>query len=286
MTEQQRNIGATVGATIRHFRTQQHRSLRALAQQLEVSPATLSAIETGKTAVTLTRLAQVAELLHVPLTRLLEPAPAPMEVPRPTPTAPHWREYPPLELAPGLEAAMQVFVQRGFHAASMRDVAEVAGMSVAGIYHHHASKAAILEQLFELTMSEIHWRVPAARDDNAADPSQTGAFARMVESLALFHAIRGELAFLGASEMRGLPPAARERMRRSRSAMQHLLDQQALAAIAAGELASPDPFTACRAIATMCTSLPSWFRLDGPLPATVVARRYAEFGVKLLRPTT
>src|SRR5690606_13235163 len=160
-------------------------------------------------------------------------------------------------VGPVLSAALRVFVAKGFHAASMRDVAAEAGLSVAGVYHHHASKTQLLVDIFDLTMAEIRWRVIAAREEGGTEREK---FARMVEALALFHAIRGDLAFVGASEMRGLPPAERDRIAGLRNEVQYLLDEQAAAAIAAGELASVDPHTATRAVATMCTSLPSWFR--------------------------
>jgi hypothetical protein len=42
---------------------------------------------------------------------------------------------------------------------------------------------------------------------------------------------------------------------------------------------------ATRATATMCTSLPSWFRMDGPVGASYVAARYADYAVAILSET-
>ena len=154
-------------------------------------------------------------------------------------------------------------------------------MSVAGVYHHYPSKEQILVAILDLTMGEIAWRLEAARDEgqNAVE-----SFALMVESLALFHAVRGDLAFLGASEMRGLG-ADRGRITEMRDEVQHVLDRQALEALAENPIAGQDADevrVATRAIATMCTSLPSWFRLDGPLTPREVAARYADYALALL----
>jgi AcrR family transcriptional regulator len=233
----------------------------------------MSAIEHGRTPLTVTRLERIAELLGVSTTSLLRG-----ETPAGARTAGEpadWRHYDDLDLGPILQAALRLFVRTGFHATSMREIAAEAGVSVAGIYHHHAGKQEILAKLLEATMAEIGWRVRAARDGGTGPED---AFARMVESLALFHALRGDLAFLGATEMRGLAEPDLTRITAMRDEVQHLLDAQAARAFPGAEIR-----TACRAIATMCTSLPSWFRLDGPMSADQVAKEYSRYALAMLR---
>lgn len=222
---------------------------------------------------TVERLQRIAELLDVPATSLLrgDMETAHSEEPA-EPGA--WRRYEELQLGPVLDAATRLFVQKGFHATSMREVAAEAGVSVAGIYHHHPSKQHLLVALMDVTMTEIRWRLLAARDEAA---SPTEAFSLMVESLALFHAVRGDLAFLGASEMRAIEEPDLSRVTFLRDEVQHLLDEQAATAFP-----GVDVRTACRAIATMCTSLPSWFRAGGPLTAEQLAGQYANFGTSML----
>jgi AcrR family transcriptional regulator len=48
-----------------------------------------------------------------------------------------------------LRAAAAVFAQGGFDAASMRDVAEEAGLSIGAVYHYFASKEALMEGLID-----------------------------------------------------------------------------------------------------------------------------------------
>jgi AcrR family transcriptional regulator len=233
----------------------------------------MSAIEHGRTPLTVTRLERIAELLGVSTTSLLRG-----ETPAGAHTADEpadWRHYDDPDLGPILQAALRLFVRTGFHATSMREIAAEAGVSVAGIYHHHAGKQEILAKLLEATMAEIGWRVRAARDGGTGPED---AFARMVESLALFHALRGDLAFLGATEMRGLAEPDLTRITAMRDEVQHLLDAQAARAFPGAEIR-----TACRAIATMCTSLPSWFRLDGPMSADQVAKEYSRYALAMLR---
>ncbi len=270
-----------VGRAVRSAREARGRTLRATALELVVSPATLSAVERGRTPLTVDRLQQIATLLDVPAARLLageETALPTAELVRDA-GAGDWRDFSGIETDPVLEAATRVFVRRGFHAAGMREVAAEAGLSVAGVYHHHPSKRHLLVALLDLTMAELRWRVEAARREGR---TPVESFALMVEALALFHAVRGDLAFLGASEMRGLEGAEHDRVVGLRNDVQYALDEQARVCVAAGDFTVEDPRTAGRAIATMCTSLPGWFRLDGPLSAQQVATEYAGYALALM----
>lgn len=266
---------------MRSAREARGRTLRATAADLGVSPATLSAVEHGRTPLTVERLQRLATLLDVPAARLLagEETTTP---PGPAEAASgdrDWRDFSGIETDPVLEAATRVFVRRGFHAAGMREVAAEAGLSVAGVYHHYRSKQQILTALLDVTMAEIRWRVEAARLEGR---TSVESFALMVEALALFHAVRGDLAFLGASEMRGLEGTELERVVALRNDVQYALDEQARVCLASGDFTVADPHTAGRAIATMCTSLPGWFRLDGPLTAQQVASQYAGYALALM----
>lgn len=275
-----------VGATIRALRQARGDSLRSLAARLEVSPATLSGIERGRTTVTVARLGRIADALGVPAGDLLRGQGVGEPSAGTTPSGPEaatgWRDFAELRLDPVLASATALFVRQGYHATSMREIAAGAGLSVAGTYHHYPSKEQILVALLELTMAELAWRVEAAHLEGE-DPA--ASFALVVEALALFHAVRGDLAFIGASEMRALAPRERARVVGLRDDIQHFLDRQA--AVYAGTTASAvDLRTTTRAIATMCTSLPSWFRLDGPLGPHEVARRYARLAVTMIDETT
>ncbi|MFS3128069.1 TetR family transcriptional regulator [Nocardioides sp. Bht2] len=266
-----------MGSTVRALRTQRGLSVRALAATLGLSPATISAIENDKVGVTVERLHALAAALEATVERLLQPAPRPTE---PATTADEdWRSFATLELDPALDAALRLFVQHGFAATTMREIAATAGLSVAGIYHHYESKHRLLEAGLDLTMSELDWRVRAARDEGGTAAQQ---FARMVEALALFHAHRPDLAFIGASEMRSFHGDAAVRIRQQRNELQYLIDARAEAAIADGTFTTPNPRPALRAISTMCTSLPQWFRPDGELSTAQIAHEFARLSLGML----
>ena len=290
------------GQTIRHLRSAQGISLRELARLIGVSPATLSAIETGGTGLSVSRLQAIATALDTSAAALLAAQPAAEPGTAQEPAAPEkpaaapgdgagpgagaaWRHYPPLDIDPVMAAAIAGFVETGYHGATMRSLAQRAGMSVPGVYHHYRSKQDLLVAVLDLTMADLLERTRAARDEGR---TPTERIALIVESLALFHMHRRELAFIGASEMRSLEPANRLRIAALRNDVQHLLDHEIAQAVAEGSLTTASPRVGARAIATMCTSLPQWFNADGPVSAEEIAADYAEFALGLLghRPDT
>jgi AcrR family transcriptional regulator/transcriptional regulator with XRE-family HTH domain len=289
-------VDADVGAAVRRARQRAGISLRELARRIGVSPATMSATENGRTQVTVSRLHRIADALGVPVGAILE-APAgpaigpgdgpPVGHPRPAASAvaapDDWRSFAPQPTDPVLSSAIEVFVRTGYHGATMRMIAAGAGMSIAGVYHHYASKQSLLVAALDLTMDELRHRVLAARADG---DTPTRRFADMVEALALFHTHRRDLAFLGASEMRSLEAPHRARITALRNGIQYLLDDQVAQAVTRGDFRTPHPHDAARAVATMCTALPQWFHPDGPSTPEEIAVEYAQFALDLMRSGT
>ncbi|MBZ4016592.1 TetR family transcriptional regulator [Streptomyces purpurogeneiscleroticus] len=272
-----------VGPAVRQAREARRLSLRELARRLEVSPATLSAIENGKVDITVGRLHRIADALGTTADRLLRSggpaAPAGTAEAEPGGAERDWRVFGPLDIDPVLSAAIGVFVAAGYHGATVREIAARAGMSVPGVYHHYPSKQHLLVATLDRTLSELLWRVRAARREGSTPARRV---ALVVEALALFHTHRREPAFIGASEMRSLHPANRRRITALRNDVQHILDAEIDAAVREGTFTTPHPRHAARAIATMCTSLPQWFRTDGPSTPEQIAREYAGFALGLL----
>ncbi len=282
-------VASECGTAIRAARRARGLTVRDLARSLRVSPATISAIENGKTGISVSRLQECAEALGVTPAQILAGT-VPATATRPKHVRADvvdsgqrdWRGFPPVALDSVLAAAIDAFVETGYHGSSMRDISARAGMSVPGIYHHYPDKQTLLVALLDLTMSELHWRVAAARADAATGLQEVRL---VVEALALFHTHRQKLAFIGASEMRSLTATNRQRIAHSRNQLQHTLDAAIDRAAGESDVDVADVLDrriAGRAITTMCTSLPQWFNADGPATPEETARSYADFAVALL----
>jgi AcrR family transcriptional regulator len=263
------------GPRIRAVRIARGISLRTLARRLGVSPATVSQIETGKTNLSAARLYDILELLGE--TPRPDATPDSTAVERPHPVA--WRAFEPLAWDPVLTAALEVFVAVGYHGATVRDIARRSGLSVPGMYHYYPSKQDMLVAMLERTMRDLLARTAAARDEGG-DPVER--FARIIECLVLYHTYRREPAFVGASEMRSLQPAARRRIVAERVAQQRMIDVEVEAGVEAGQFLTPNPHDAARAAVTMCTATVQWYRPDGPLRPEQIAERYVGFALHLM----
>ena len=69
-----------------------------------------------------------------------------------------------------LDAALDLFGDRGFFGTSLRDVAERVGIRDSAIYNYFPSKESLFEALIALDHDARHERVSAALDDPSDDP--------------------------------------------------------------------------------------------------------------------
>ena len=187
----------------------------------------------------------------------------------------NWREFGPDELTPPLRAALEVFARHGYHGSSIRMIAEAAGLSVPGLYHHYRSKQSILAAVVDSAMAEMLAHTQAAADDAGDNP--VAGFENVVECLARFHMARRDHAFVASTEMRSMDPDVRAHHIAQRDDQQKMIEDAIRAGVDAGEFSCTHPEDAPRAIASLCVSIASWYRPDGPLSADDVVARHLEF---------
>ena len=124
-----------------------------------------------------------------------------MAVTVPTP-ADNWRVF-LLLVGPVLGAALDVFVEMGYHGASVRDIARRRPLRARHLPPLR-TKQEMLTTILDLRMEDLLWRSRAAQDEGGGDPVRR--FELLIECLVLYHTYRRDLAFMGASEMRNLDP--------------------------------------------------------------------------------
>lgn len=183
-----------------------------------------------------------------------------------------WQDFSPPALRPALAAALACFTENGYHGTTIRQVATRAGLSVPGLYHHFPSKQALLVALDAEAMKELWDRSTAALADGPQDVLDR--FNRLIRCLTLFHAHRGDLAFIALSEIRSLEGSARAEHIAARDRQQALLSAIVDEGVAAGIFDAPHPRETSRAITTMCTGVAQWYRIDGELTPEELADRY------------
>jgi AcrR family transcriptional regulator len=87
------------------------------------------------------------------------------------------------------DAAKELFIKRGFHATSMRDVASGAGTSLGNLYNYYKTKEDILESIIARYQKVIDARLRAIFDEieEPFDPASLARFGRMIKELVSTH---------------------------------------------------------------------------------------------------
>lgn len=284
-----------LGTRIRELRRLKNLSLRELASRTGLSPASLSAYETGHTLPNERRVLDLAEALEVPIHALhaYDSPPDDSYSPMPQwvsdldawsagPTNPNWRTFEPLELDRVLTVALEHFVDVGYHAASIREIAAGAQLSVPGVYHHYASKHDMLVALLTLALDDL---LPRSRGAIEEADGPVEAFANLVECLVLYYTNREKLGLAAASEIRSLEEPAKSNIAAGRRLLQLMLEREAVAAAKAGDFQVDDPRAGARAVASMCIVIPSWYRTEGTMSPAELATQYVSLALGLMRYT-
>lgn len=168
----------------------------------------------------------------------------------------------------------------GYHDATIRTLAASADLSGPGYHHHCASKQTVLVEIMNRAMAELYDRTAAAIADAGDDPlARLDAY---VECLVLFHAHRGQLAFIAASEIRALDGASRNAHIAARDRQQKLLEQIVRDGLDAGVLSVASPRDTVRALITMCTGISQLFRIGGETAPEQLVAEYVGYGRALL----
>ncbi|MBY6414346.1 TetR family transcriptional regulator [Rhodococcus sp. BP-252] len=276
--------GVHIGARVREIRMATGVSLRELARRLELSPATITALEKGRTTMSVDRLHEIAIALGVSPADLFATGSVSVASRRPDEdesTTGNWREFDDVPMDVVLRAALACIVRKGYHGCSIRDIAEEAESSVSALYHYYPSKQAMLVALFELTMTDLLRRATAARDE--CDPDDhVERFSRLVESLTLYHSYRKEMGFVGSSEMRSLEDGSYAAIATKRVALQRMVDVEVQSGVDLGLFGTNRPHEAARAVVTMCVSVAQWYNPQGDEQPEEIAAAYVRFALDLV----
>ncbi|MFE4503200.1 helix-turn-helix domain-containing protein [Rhodococcus sp. NPDC056743] len=263
--------GDGLGVRMRAARIEREMGLRQLAQQIGMSPSSLSEFENGKSMPGAERLQALATVLGVPL-----------ELDPPEPAGPgfeDWRDFERLDLAPVFRVALDVFVEEGYHAATVRMIADRCGLSMAGVYYHVESKDALLTELLQGAMAELISRCVAA-DAEADSPAQR--VVNLVECVILFHTYRQASAVLASTELRSLDEPGRLLHLQSRRKVREIIQSAVEACRNAGRVGTVPATSTATAIVTMCVAVADWYRPGISPSPREIAREYADLALAMV----
>jgi AcrR family transcriptional regulator len=179
-----------------------------------------------------------------------------------------------------LKAALKLFAHVGFHGASIRAIAEAAGMQTATMYGQFASKEAVLVELM-LAGHEV-WADALAKADEEAGPSPSERLAALVRTNVLHHIEYAMVAVVSNSELHSLSPAAATEVIALRRTAEDRVEHIIAAGVEDGSFLPQDPAISMLAIGAMGLRVANWYpgRFDyGP---EELADHYVELALRLV----
>ena len=191
---------------------------------------------------------------------------------------------PGVELSPTkrrlYETAMELFGRHGYHAVSIRDIAQALGQQPSAIYFHVPSKQ---ELLYELALIGHRGHLEALRSsllDAGADPVD------QLKVLVAAH-VRGHLTYpsmarLTNRELGALTPEQLRLVLDIRLQTERVFVDVIERGCRMGVFGTDDPFLAAKAIGAMGVRLPEWWGPDAPRTREQVVEKYVGFALKIV----
>ncbi len=176
-----------------------------------------------------------------------------------------------------LVAAAERFATKGYHATTTREIAAAAGVRGASVYHHFASKEAILHRIALGTMDEL---LDGARTAVASAMGPERQLRRLVEWHVRYHAEHRLQARVADEQLHALGVARRAEVVAVRDDYQRLLRGVVVEGRDRLGWQVDDVDVATYALATMATGVCVWYREGGRLPVGAVASIYGDLAVR------
>jgi AcrR family transcriptional regulator len=172
-----------------------------------------------------------------------------------------------------LDAAAQVFRQKGFHGASMSDIAEAVNLQKASLYHHVSSKQEILLALLDRALMMLTEQIAGIADQNiSADQRLRQMIRAYLQALADNSALSSVLLF----EHRSLDKKSHARHVPQRDKFEGLWRDVINEGVRAGIFSCPDAGLAVRGLMGIMNWTLTWYDPAGPKSIETIADQYAD----------
>jgi TetR/AcrR family transcriptional regulator, cholesterol catabolism regulator len=172
-----------------------------------------------------------------------------------------------------LDAAAQVFRQKGFHGASMSDIADSVNLQKASLYHHVSSKQELLAELLERALAMLGEQIlQVSSQPLPADEKLRQMIRAYLQALAEYTDLSSVLLF----EHRSLDKKTHARHVPHRDRFEGLWREVINEGKREKLFDCPDTGLAVRALMGTMNWTLTWYRPGGALSITKIADEYAD----------
>ena len=156
-----------------------------------------------------------------------------------------------------IEKASKLFREKGFGAASMRDLAEHVGVEAASLYNHIQSKSEILQTICFKVANEFMTNLEAVEASHQPTLKKMEAIIRLHIRMMLD---QYEFVYISDHEWRHLPEPYLSNFLNQRRNYRKRLGDIIEEGISKGEMKAIDPYTAVLVILSAISGIDSWQR--------------------------
>ena len=171
-----------------------------------------------------------------------------------------------------LEAAAQVFRQKGFHGASMQDIAEAVNLQKASLYHHVSSKQEILLSILDRALELLLERISLI---SVQDISSDKKLQLMMREYMKILVENQDLAAVLLFEHRSLERKQHARHVPNRDKFEQLWKDVITDGVRTKIFQCDDSALATRALLGIMNWTMTWYNPDGSLNVEQIADQYA-----------
>lgn len=171
-----------------------------------------------------------------------------------------------------MQAACDVFAQKGYFAATTRDIADLVNIKPGSLYYYIDSKESALVEICRRVGRQFTRNMNAllARDDRAGDLIREGIRNHVLNN-------RAHLVFHFVFSPAGLPVSVRRDLGRMSRSYQRQWEELLTRGIADGSLRPDlDPGTAAVALLAMCNGSVEWYQRRAPAAVATIAATFAD----------
>jgi AcrR family transcriptional regulator len=179
-----------------------------------------------------------------------------------------------------LEAARQEFSEQGFGSASIRAIAQRAGMSLSAMYHYYSGKQELLHAILEESLDTYFATCARALAEVGEEPADR--LSAVVAATTRFRAENRTRSNILLSEERSLDPERLASYSRRHAEATNLFRHAIDAGVKAGIFLTPYPDEARRAVIAMCNAVAQWFRPDGAIGLDELVDRHVAIALTIV----
>lgn len=172
-----------------------------------------------------------------------------------------------------LEAAAQIFSEKGFHATSMQDIADAVNLKKASLYHHIDSKQKVLLEILDQALDIVIAEVKQATEGGYPTPDK---IRRAIRTYLNTLTVRKEIAAVLLLEYRALDGKLFNQHIVRRDRFERLWRNLIQAGVDEGAFVCSDPSQAGRALLGMMNWTITWYSPTGRLTAEQIADQYTD----------